>query len=165
MLPLEMFAERNFSVGNLSTLTLYAGLGAAFFFIIIFVQQVSGYNALEAGLALMPVTIMMLALSQRFGALADRFGPRLFMGAGPLLAGAGLLLLVRTDAEVDYVSSLLPAMLLFGLGLAITVAPLTATVLGGANERHAGIASGVNNAVARVAGLLAIAAVGAVVAD
>jgi len=111
-----------------------------------------------------PVTVVMFALSSRFGALADRHGPRFFMGVGPLVAAAGLALFLRLDADVDYLTDLLPGLLLFALGLAITVAPLTATVLAGADESNAGIASGVNNAIARVAGLVAIAGVGAVVA-
>jgi EmrB/QacA subfamily drug resistance transporter len=163
MMPLNLFRRRNFAVGNLATLTIYAGLGAAMFFLVIFLQQVAGYNALEAGLALMPVTIVMFLLSSRFGALADRFGPRLFMGAGPLVAGVGVLGLALLDSEVDYWTDVLPGVLLFSLGLAVTVAPLTAAVLADADGHNAGIASGVNNAVARIAGLLAIAAIGAVV--
>jgi MFS family permease len=107
---------------------------------------------------------MMFAFSTRFGMLADRHGPRFFMGVGPLVAAAGLALLMRLDADVNYLTDLLPGLLVFGLGLSITVAPLTSTVLADADESNAGIASGVNNAIARVAGLVAIAAVGAVVA-
>ena len=117
-----------------------------------------------AGSASIPVTIMMFAFSTRFGALADRYGPRFFMGVGPLVAAAGLASFLRLDADVNYLTDLLPALLLFGLGLSITVAPLTSTVLADADESNAGIASGVNNAIARVAGLVTIAAVGAVVA-
>jgi MFS family permease len=112
----------------------------------------------------MPSTIVMFLLSKRAGALADRFGPRLFMGLGPIVAAAGLLLLLRVDARVDYATELLPALLLFSLGLTATVAPLTATVLADADEEHAGIASGINNAIARAASLLGVAAIGAVVA-
>ena len=163
MMPLDLFRRHNFSVGNFATLLIYGGLGAAIFFLILFLQETAGYDALEAGLALMPLTVIMFFLSSRFGALADRFGPRLFMGVGPIVGGAGLLMLIGVDADADYVTQILPGMILFGLGLAITVAPLTATVLGDADQRHAGVASGVNNAIARVAGLLAIAAVGAIV--
>ncbi len=163
MLPPSIFASRNFAVGNVVTLTVYAGLGAAAFFIVLFLQQVAGYGALAAGLALTPITLLLIGLSRRFGALATRTGPRLLMSAGPLLGGLGLLGFTRVDERADYVSQVLPATVLFGLGLAMTVAPLTATVLQAAERRHAGIASGVNNAVARVAGLLAIAAVGAVI--
>jgi EmrB/QacA subfamily drug resistance transporter len=164
MLPLALFRVRNFAVGNLTTFTLYAGLGVATFFVVLFVQQVGGYTPVDAGLALLPITVMMFTLSRRFGALADRFGPHAFMSCGPLVAGAGLLLLVRTGPGASYATEVLPAMLVFGLGMAATVAPLTATVLGSVEPGHSGLASGVNNAVARVASLIAIAAIGAVVA-
>lgn len=164
MLPLSLFRRRNFAISNLATLTIYAGLGAAIFFLALFLQETAGYSALEAGFALMPLTVLMFLLSRRFGALADRLGPHLLMSTGPFLAGAGLILLaVMVDRNATYLTQVLPGLTLFGLGLSMTVAPLTATVLGDADERHAGIASGVNNAVARVAGLLAIAALGAVV--
>jgi EmrB/QacA subfamily drug resistance transporter len=163
MMPLDLFKRRNFAVGNLATLLIYGGLGAVLFFLVLFLQETAGYSALEAGLALLPITLLMFFLSSRFGALADRLGPRLFMGVGPIIAGLGLMLLLMLDADVDYLTELLPSMTLFGLGLAVTVAPLTATVLSDADQNHSGVASGVNNAVARVAGLLAIAAVGAVV--
>ncbi|HEU0246312.1 MAG TPA: MFS transporter, partial [Gaiellaceae bacterium] len=136
-----------------------------FFFLVIFLQQVAGYSALESGLATLPVTIVLFALSRRFGALADRHGPRLFMGAGPLLAGAGILLLLRAGMHTSYITDVLPAMLVFGFGLALTVAPLVATVLADAEERDAGIASAINNAVARVAGLIGVSIVGVVVAQ
>jgi EmrB/QacA subfamily drug resistance transporter len=163
MLPFELFGSRNFAVGNLTTLTLYAGLSIATFFLVLFIQQVGRYTALEAGLALLPVTAMMFALSKRFGALADKLGPKMFMGIGPLVAGGGLLLLIRMNANADYVTQVLPGIALFGLGLAATVAPLTAAVLGSVEQGHSGVASGINNMVARVAGLLAIAALGAVI--
>ncbi len=164
MLPLGLFRRRNFAFGNLETLAMYGGLSAVIFFLVLFLQQVAGYDALEAGLATVPITVVMFALSRLAGRLADRFGPRWFMGGGPLVAAAGLALLQRVDADFDYVTDLLPALLIFSLGLAATVAPLTATVLADADERNAGIASGVNNAIARVAGLLAVAALGAVLA-
>jgi EmrB/QacA subfamily drug resistance transporter len=163
MLPLGLFRRRNFAVSNLQTLAMYGGLGATFFFLVLFLQEVVGYSALQAGFALMPSTIVMFTLSKYAGRLADRFGPRLFMGLGPLIAAVGLALMLRLDASVDYFSDLLPALLIFSIGLACTVAPLTATVLSDADASDAGIASGVNNAIARVAGLLAIAAVGAIV--
>ena len=165
MLPLELFKRRNFAFGNVQTFSMYGGLGVTFFFLTLFLQEVAGYNALDAGLAVLPATLVMFALSKRVGRLADRFGPRLFMGGGPLVATAGLLLMLRMDANLSYVSDLLPGLLLFSLGLTLTVAPLTATVLSDADESNAGIASGVNNAIARVAGLVAIAALGAVVAS
>jgi EmrB/QacA subfamily drug resistance transporter len=164
MLPLGLFRRRNFAFGNIETFAMYAGLGLLFFFLVLFLQQVAGYSALAAGTAGLPVTIVMFLLSTRFGMLADRHGPRLFMGVGPLIAAAGLAWFLRLDADVDYLTDLLPGLLLFALGLSITVAPLTATVLADADEHNAGIASGVNNAIARVAGLVAIAAVGALVA-
>ena len=165
MLPLGLFQRRNFAIGNLETFTMYAGLGLLFFFLVLYLQQVAGYSALEAGTSTIPVTLVMFTLSMRFGALADRYGPRFFMGVGPLVAAIGLALFLRLDADVDYLTELLPALLVFALGLSMTVAPLTATVLADADESNAGIASGVNNAIARVAGLVAIAGVGALVAS
>ena len=163
MLKLELFRRRNFTIGNIETFSMYAGLGLLFFFLVLFLQQVAGYNALEAGSTTIPVTAVMFLLSTRFGALADRYGPRFFMGFGPLVAAVGLASFMRLDADVDYLTDLLPGLLVFALGLSMTVAPLTATVLADADESNAGIASGVNNAIARVASLIAIAAVGAVV--
>jgi EmrB/QacA subfamily drug resistance transporter len=164
MLPLALFRRHNFAIGNLETFSMYGGLGLLFFFLILFLQQVAGYSALAAGTASLPVTLLMFALSMRFGALADRHGPRFFMGVGPLVTAAGLALFLRLDEDVDYLADLLPALIVFGIGLSMTVAPLTATVLADADDSNAGIASGVNNAIARVASLVAIAAVGAVVA-
>ncbi len=163
MIPLQLFAVRNFAVGNATTLAMYGGLGVSTFFLVVFLQQVAGYTPLEAGLALLPITLVIFTLSRRFGALADRLGPRLFMSAGPVVAGIGLLLLTRIDAHPDYLTTILPGVLVFALGLAATVAPLTATVLGSVEPGRSGLASGANNAVARIAGLLAIAGVGAVV--
>ena len=164
MLPLSLFKRHNFRAGNAETLTMYGGLALVFFFLVLFLQQVAGYSALEAGSAGVPVTLLTFALAGRFGMLADRHGPRFFMTVGPLVSAAGVALLMRLDADVNYWTDVLPAMVLFGLGLAMTVAPLTATVLAGADEQNAGIASGVNNAIARVAGLVSVAAVGALVA-
>ena len=144
---------------------MYAGLAILFFFLTIFLQEVAGYTALESGLATLPVTLMMFALSRRFGALADRHGPRLFMGAGPLIASVGILLLLRTGLETTYLTDLLPGLLVFALGLSFTVAPLVATVLADADESDAGIASAINNAIARVAGLIGVSIVGVVVAS
>ena len=163
MLPLGLFSNRNFTVGNLATVAVYGGLGAAILFLTLYLQQVAGYSAFQAGLAAAPVTFLLFLLSKRFGALAERIGPRLPMTAGPLLAGAGLISLVRVDASGDYLADVLPGLLAFAIGLALTVAPLTATVLGSVDQRHAGVASGVNNAIARIAGLVAIAVVGAAV--
>jgi EmrB/QacA subfamily drug resistance transporter len=164
MLPLGLFRRRNFAVGNAETFAMYAGLSILFFFLILFLQQVAGWTALEAGLATLPTTVVMFFLSRRTGRLADRYGPRMFMGGGPLVAACGLLLLERVGSDPNYLTDLLPGLLVFAIGLALTVAPLTATVLADADESNAGIASGVNNAIARVAGLIGVAAIGAVVA-
>ena len=139
MMPLQLFAVRNFAVGNVTTLAMYGGLGVATFFLVVFLQQVAGYTPLQAGLALLPITLVMFTLSRRAGALADRLGPRLFMSAGPALAGIGLLLLTRVDAHPDYLTTILPGVLVFALGLAATVAPLTATVLGSVEPGHSGL--------------------------
>src|ERR671919_999845 len=164
MLPLGLFKRHNFAFGNIETFAMYGGLGLLFFFLVLFLQQVAGWSATAAGTASIPVTVVMFAFSTRFGMMADRYGPRFFMGVGPLVAAAGLALFLRLDSDVDYLTDLLPALLVFGVGLSMTVAPLTSTVLADADESNAGIASGVNNAIARVASLVAIAAVGAVVA-
>jgi EmrB/QacA subfamily drug resistance transporter len=164
MLPLNLFSRRNFAYGNLETLAMYAGLSILIFLLVLFLQEVGGYTPLRAGLATLPVTVVMFVLSRRFGALADRYGPRLFMGVGPLVAAAGLLLFDRVGAHVDYFGAVFPAVVVFALGLSLTVAPLTAAVLAGVEERQAGIGSAVNNAIARVAGLVGTAAIGAVIA-
>jgi EmrB/QacA subfamily drug resistance transporter len=164
MLPLSLFNNHNFSVGNIATLSVYAGLTASFFVLVVFLQQVSGYSALAAGLAGVPVTIILFLLSPKTGHLAAKYGPRLFMGFGPIVASVGFLMMLRLGAHVDYWSQLFLPIVIFGLGLALTVAPLTAAILGDVPPEKAGIASAVNNAVARIAGLLAVAAVGAVIA-
>lgn len=156
MLPLALFRNRQFSGANLTTLAVYAALSGAFFLLVLQLQVVLGYSALEAGSALLPVTLIMLSLSARAGALAQRIGPRLPMTVGPLGVAAGLLLWTRVDAGASYASAVLPGAIVFGLGLACTVAPLTATIMASAEEEHLGAASGVNNAVARIAGLLAV---------
>jgi EmrB/QacA subfamily drug resistance transporter len=164
MLKLELFTHRNFAVGNIETLSMYAGLSILFFFLTIYLQEVTGYSALKSGLTTLPVTLVMFVLSRRFGALADRYGPRFLMGAGPLVAAAGILLLARLGRHVSYAIDLLPALLIFAVGLSMTVSPLTATVLADADESDAGIASAINNQVARVAGLIGVSAIGVVVA-
>jgi EmrB/QacA subfamily drug resistance transporter len=163
MMDLALFRIRNFAVANLTTLSAYAGLIGGLFFVTLFLQQVSGYSPLEAGLATTPISVLLFVLSPRFGRVASGTGPRLPMTAGPIAGGLGLLLMLRIGAEADYVTEVLPAVLIFGLGLAATVAPLTATVLDSVPEHRVGIASGINNGVSRVAGLLAIAVLGAVI--
>lgn len=157
MLPLTLFSSRQFSAANLVTAALYAALAGVFFLLAVDLQQVLGYSPLEAGAAMLPVTVIMLAFSARAGGLAQRIGPRLPMTLGPVIVACGLLLMLRIDASSSYVGHVLPSVVVFGCGLALTVAPLTATVLAAVDSAHAGIASGVNNAVARVAGLLAVA--------
>ena len=163
MLDLGLFRIRNFAVANATTLAAYAGLIGGLFFVTLFLQQVVGYSALEAGLATTPISVLLFVLSPRFGRLASGTGPRLPMTAGPIVAGLGLLLMLRIGADADYLADVLPGVIVFGLGLAATVAPLTATVLDAVPEHRVGIASGVNNGVSRVAGLLAIAILGAVI--
>jgi hypothetical protein len=164
MLDLSLFRIRNFWVTNLETLIVYAGLIGAFFFLALFLQQTMGYTPLEAGLATTPTSVALFVLSPRFGRFATAVGPRLPMAVGPIVGGIGLLLLTRLDASSDYLTGVLPGVVLFGLGLSLTVAPLTATALNSVEERRMGIASGINNGVSRVAGLLAIAILGAVIA-
>ncbi|HEX3736855.1 MAG TPA: MFS transporter [Solirubrobacterales bacterium] len=163
MLDLSLFRIRNFAVANGATLALYGGLGAGLLLAGLYLQQVVGYSAFEAGLATMPVSLCIFAFSPHWGRLASAVGPRLPMTLGPIVAGVGILLCVRIDTDSSYLGEVLPAILVFGLGMSITVAPLTATVLDSVSERRVGIASGVNNGVSRVAALLAIAVVGAIV--
>jgi EmrB/QacA subfamily drug resistance transporter len=163
LLPLDFFRSRTFTVMNLVTFLLYGAMNAAQFFIIIFVQQVVGYGPIEAGLALIPVYGLMFLLSALFGSLSDRVGATPFIVGGSLCFGTGLLLATLLDADSGYFSVLFPVAVLLGLGLSLALSPLTATVLAAADEHHAGIASGVNNAIARIAGLLFIAVVGGIV--
>jgi hypothetical protein len=150
-------------VTNAATLALYAALGGALFLLPIELQVVNGYSPLDAGMALLPLTAIMLLLSARSGRLASRIGPRLQMSAGPVVVGVGLALLTRSTHDSSYLSGVLPAVLVFGLGLAITVAPLTATAMGAVVAEHSGLASAVNNDVARFGGLIAVAALPALV--
>ncbi|MHB8680729.1 MAG: DHA2 family efflux MFS transporter permease subunit [Acidimicrobiales bacterium] len=157
ILPLQVFRQRQFTVTNALTFLVYAALGGALFLLPVELQVVDRYSALEAGTALLPVTAVMLLLSARSGRLAGRIGPRLQMSVGPVVVAVGLALLARTVHQSSYAAALLPAVLVFGLGLAITVAPLTATALGSVSGDHAGLASAVNNDVSRVGGLIAVA--------
>lgn len=162
MLPLRLFAARNFAWGNLATVAVYGALTFGGFILTLFLQQVAGYSATAAGVAQLPATLAMLSLSAWFGTLAARHGARWFMTIGPLVAGAGYLLMLSIDSGAAYATQVLPGLLVFGLGLAITVAPLTAAVLGAVPSDDAGIASAVNNAVARVAGLMVVALAGVI---
>jgi EmrB/QacA subfamily drug resistance transporter len=161
MLPLSLFRVRNFAVANASTLMTYAGLIGTTFFLTLYLQQVGGYSPLAAGFASTPVSLLMFFLSPRFGQFTAGVGPRLPMSVGPIVGGIGLLLFLRMGVDPNYWTEVLPPLVLFGLGLSATVAPLTTTVLNAVDEHNAGIASGTNNAIARVAGLLAIAVMGA----
>jgi EmrB/QacA subfamily drug resistance transporter len=161
MLPLRLFSLRNFAFANLETLSVYAGLSTLTFFLVLFLQEVAGYSPVESGLATLPITVVMFLLSGRFGRLSMRLGPRLFMGIGPLVCAAACLWLRLLEPGFDYWTELFPAVLLFAVGLSMIVAPLTSTVLADAGPSDAGIASAVNNAIARIAGLLGIAVVGA----
>ncbi len=163
ILPLGLFRIRNFTAGNLTTLFVYAALSLNGFVVAIYLQQGAGLSATLAGLASLPTTVLMILLSSRFGTLAGRFGPRLFMTLGPLLMAGGSLMLLLVTEPFDYWWQVLPGMVVFGVGLSMTVAPLTSAVLGSVDTTRSGIASAVNNAVARVAGLVAVAVIGAAV--
>jgi MFS family permease len=157
MLPLAMFRIRQFSAANAVTFVVYGALGGALFLLPVELQLVSGYSPLDSGLALLPVTFIMLVFSAYSGQLASRIGPRLQMSVGPIVVGAGLVLLTRATDGASYATYVLPAVIMFGIGLAITVAPLTSTAMGAAPAEHAGAASAINNVVARAAGLIAVA--------
>ncbi|MFJ4687177.1 MFS transporter [Streptomyces sp. NPDC091377] len=158
MMPLDIFASRQFTAVNLVTLCVYAAFGGFFFLSVLQLQVVSGYSALEAGTALLPTTLMMLLFSARSGELASRIGPRIPLTVGPLLCAVGILLMLRVGPHASYLADVLPALLVLGLGMVTLVAPLTATVLASVDTARAGLASGVNNAAARAAGLIAVAA-------
>ena len=158
MLPLEMFANRTFSAANAMTLLVYAALGAVLFFLVLQLQTVTGYGPLAAGTATLPITVCMLLLASRGGRLSTRTGPRLPLTVGPIVMAVGTAWLLTVDETASYWTTVLPGLTVFGLGLSLTVAPLTATVLLAAPEEHAGLASGVSNAVARSGSLLSVAA-------
>jgi EmrB/QacA subfamily drug resistance transporter len=163
LMPLSLFSVRNFAVGNISTALVYGALSIGGFIISIFLQQVAGFPATFAALATLPVGFLNIGLSSLSGSLSGKWGPRLFMGLGPIVAAGGFVLMLGAGAHVDYWTQLLPGVLLFGLGLTATVAPLTATILGSISDTQAGIGSAINNAVSRVAGLIAIAFLGLVI--
>ncbi|MCJ0869393.1 MFS transporter [Streptomyces sp. AP-93] len=158
MVPPDIFSSRLFTAVNLVTLCVYAAFGGFFFLVVLQLQVVSGYSALAAGAALLPTTALMLLLSARSAQLGERIGPRIPLTVGPLLCAAGMLLMLRVGPQAPYVRDVLPALLVMGLGMAALVAPLTATVLSSVDPGRAGLASGINNAAARAAGLLAVAA-------
>jgi EmrB/QacA subfamily drug resistance transporter len=157
MLPLAVFRAKAFSGANLVTFLVYAANGGVFFLVVLNLQVVAGFSPLTGGIALLPVTALMLVLSSRAGALGQRIGPRIPMTVGPLICAVALVMLSMVGAGASYWWNVLPAVIVFGLGLSLLVAPLTATALGALEDRFAGIASGVNNAVARAAGLLSVA--------
>ncbi len=159
LVPTDLFADSRFTALNVVTLLVYAALGVLFVLLVLQLQVVAGFSPLEAGVSTLPITVIMLLLSARAGRLASRIGPRIPMTVGLVAAAGGMLLLLRVGVGASYLLDVLPAVVLFGLGLAATVAPLTAAVLDAADDRHAGVASGVNNAVARAAGLLAVAVI------
>jgi predicted MFS family arabinose efflux permease len=163
MMPLSLFRNRNFAVGNAATFAIYAALSLASLVIVLFLQESAGLSATVSGLVMLPLTIMLIAFSSVFGGLAGRFGSRWFMTAGPLIAAVGLLSLRAIDVPFDFVSQALLGVLLFGLGLSITVAPLTSAGLGAIEPARSGIASAVNNAISRIASLIAVALLGAVI--
>ena len=163
MLPLSLFRVRNFSAGNLATLFIYAALSLVMLVLTVYLQQTQGFSATLAGLASLPATVLVAMLSSRAGALAGRYGPRVFMTAGPLIMAGGLLLLLTVGEPFSYWWQVLPGMLVFGVGLAATVSPLTSTILGAIGPERAGTASAVNNAISRIAGLLAVAALAFIV--
>ena len=163
MLPLGLFRVHNFWVGNLATAFVYGALAFGPLIVTLYLQQVAGFSATAAGFVFIPSTLCMLALSGFFGGLAGRFGPRLFMAVGPLIAACGFLWLLLIDGTVDFWLNLLPGVLLFGVGLSVTVAPLTSAILGSIHPGQAGIGSAVNNAVSRIAGLITVAMLGLIV--
>ncbi|KZE94298.1 Multidrug resistance protein Stp [Agromyces sp. NDB4Y10] len=164
MLPLTLFRARNFAAGNLATLFIYAAFSLGLFALPIFLQESGGFPATLAGLATLPPTVMLVLLGSWFGGLGGRYGPRLFMALGPMIVAIGWLLTLALDLPVDYWWQVFPGMVVAGLGMAMTVAPLTAAILGAVDPARAGIGSAVNNAVARIAGLVAIASIGVIVA-
>lgn len=163
MMPLGLFRIRNFGVGNVATVGIYGALSLGFLVMTLYLQEVGGFSATEAGLAGIPTTIMMLLLATLFGTLSGRYGPRVFMTVGPIVGGIGFLLLMNAVPPVNLWTQVLPGVLLIGIGLSITVAPLTSAVLGSIHPAQAGIGSAINNAVSRVAGLVTVALAGTIV--
>lgn len=162
LMPLSLFRVRNFGWGNIATTFIYAALSLNGLVVVVYLQQVAGLSATASGFTMIPLTIIMILLSPRVGRLAGRWGPRPFMTVGPILAGIGMLLMLSITPDFNYWTQLLPGILVFGVGLAITVSPLTTAILGSIEPARSGIASAVNNAISRIAGLLAIALIGVI---
>jgi EmrB/QacA subfamily drug resistance transporter len=160
MVPLRLFRSRNFTGANIATLAMYGALGGFFFALVIYLQNTLGYSSIKAGVSSLPITILLMGLSSTMGGLAGKYGPRLFMTAGPLLASGGIFSLYFLHKGDSYLLHIFPGILLFGFGLALTVAPLTTAVMTAVADSDSGIASGINNAVSRVAGLLVVAMLG-----
>jgi EmrB/QacA subfamily drug resistance transporter len=163
MMPLNIFAARNFAVGNLATVFLYAAVSLGMLIVALFLQETAGLSATQAGLATLPVPVLSFFLARRFGTLAGRHGPRLFMAVGPLIAAIGYLLMSTAREPFNFWTQLLPGLVVFGLGLTITVSPLTAAILAAVDPAQSGIGSAVNNAISRIAGLIAIAFTGVII--
>jgi EmrB/QacA subfamily drug resistance transporter len=163
MMPLHIFAARNFAVGNLATVFLYAAVSLGTLIIPLFLQEAAGLSATHAGLATLPLPVLSFLLARRFGTLAGAHGPRLFMAAGPLIAAAGYLWMTMAREPLDFWTQILPGLVVFGVGLSVTVSPLTATVLAAVDQSQSGIGSAINNAISRIAGLIAIAFTGVII--
>jgi len=165
MMPLDIFAARNFAFGNLATVFFYAAVSLGTLLVVLFLQQTAGMSAIAAGIATLPIPVFSFALARRFGALAGRHGPRVYMALGPVIAAAGCLLMTRAGEPFNFWTQLLPGLVVFGFGLSMTVSPLTAAILAAVNPEQSGIGSAVNNAISRIAGLIAIAFMGVIVGN
>jgi MFS family permease len=163
MIPLRMFAVRNFGVGNLATTFIYAGVSMGMLAVALFLQEVVGFSALEAGLATLPVPVLSFLIARPVGVLAGKHGPHLFMAAGPIIAGIGYLLMLAAGPGFNFWTQMFPGLVLFGIGLSVTVTPLTSAILAAVDREQSGIGSAINNAISRVAGLVAVACTGIVV--
>jgi EmrB/QacA subfamily drug resistance transporter len=164
MVPMKLFAIRNFGIGNLATVFVYAAISMGMLMITLYIQEVAGFSATEAGVATLPLPVLSFFFARPVGSLAARFGPRMFMAVGPILAGAGFFVMRPAQGSFDFWLQLFPGLVLFGLGLVVTVTPLTSAVLSAVDPAHSGIASAINNAVARLAGLIAVAFIGVIAA-
>jgi EmrB/QacA subfamily drug resistance transporter len=163
MMPLHIFAARNFAVGNLATVFLYAAVSLGMLVVALFLQETAGLSATQAGLATLPVPVLSFFLARRFGTLAGRHGPRLYMAAGPIIAAAGYLLMTTAREPFNFWVQMLPGLVVFGLGLSVTVSPLTAAILAAVDPAQSGIGSAINNAISRIAGLIAVAFTGVII--